>query len=183
MKKSIVRLGRRGKTRGRAAGISGQVEGDLVALDTRVAMIQALVPLGLKAVGEMLEEEVIALAGTRYSRHGGQPGYARWGGQRGSVYLADQKVGIRVPRVRDTLGGQEVPLGSYAELQDARRADDAALRKVLKGLSCRDYASCVDPIAETFGLSSSSLSRRFKRAIRASQRTHTVRPRYCGGTE
>jgi transposase-like protein len=141
-----------------------EIEPDLLESDTRVAMIQALVPLGLKAVNDVLQEEVTALAGARYSRGGGQPGYARWGGQPGSVYLVDQKVSVRVPRVRDTVRGQEVPLTSYAGLQDARRADDAALRKVLKGLSCRDYASCVDPIAETFGLSASSLSRRFKRA-------------------
>lgn len=164
MRRSIVRIGGRGKRGRRAVGGSGQVEGDLLALDTRVAMIQALLPLGLKAVNDVLQEEVTQLAGARYSRGGGQPGYARWGGQPGSVYLADQKVGVRVPRVRDTLRDQEVPLTTYAGLQDAGRADDAALRKVLKGLSCRDYASCVDPIAETFGLSSSSLSRRFKRA-------------------
>ena len=40
----------------------------------------------------------------------------------------------------------------------------AALRKILKGLSCRSYAACVEPVAETFGLTASSRSRRFKRA-------------------
>lgn len=164
MRKSIARIEGRGKERRRAAARGRGAEEELLGLDTRVAMIQALVPLGLKAVNDVLQEEVTRLAGARYSRKGGQPGYARWGGQGGSVYLADQKVSVRVPRVRDTVRDQEVPLSSYAGLQDARRADDAALRKVLKGLSCRDYASCVDPIAETFGLSSSSLSRRFKRA-------------------
>lgn len=164
MKKSIVRIGGRGKGRRRAAEAGGAVERELLEVDARVAMIQALIPLGLKAVNEVLQEEVTQLAGVRYRRHGGQPGYARWGGQPGSVYLADQKVTVPVPRVRDTRRGQEVPLSTYARLQDARRADDAALRKVLKGLSCRDYASCVDPVAETFGLSASSLSRRFKRA-------------------
>jgi transposase-like protein len=164
MSKSFVRIGGRGKGRGRAGKAGGEVERELRELDPRVAMIQALIPLGLKAVQELLQEEVSQLAGARYRREGGQPGYARWGGQRGSVYLADQKVRVRVPRVRDTVRGQEVPLASYGGLQDARRADDAALRKVLKGLSCRDYASCVDPVAQTFGLSASSLSRRFKRA-------------------
>ena len=134
------------------------------AVDVRVAMIQALIPLGLKAVQELLNEEVVRLAGERYSRQGGVDGLARWGQQRGSVYLADQKVTVSVPRVRNTRCDQEVPLSPYARLQDARRADEAALRKVLKGLSCRDYASCVDTAAETFGLSASSLSRRFKRA-------------------
>lgn len=164
MRKSIVRVGGRGKGRRRAAETTSKVEGKLLELDTRVAMIQALVPLGLKAVNEVLQEEVTQLAGARYRREGGLRGYARWGGQQGSVYLADQKVGVRVPRVRDTVRDEEVPLATYAGLQDARRADDAALRKVLKGLSCRDYASCVDPVAQTFGLSASSLSRRFQRA-------------------
>src|SRR3972149_1668185 len=164
MRKSMVRIGGGGRGGRRAAEDRRGAEQELQGLDTRVAMIQALLPLGLKAANDVLKEEVPQLAGARYCREGGQPGYARWGGQQGSVYLADQKVGVRVPRVRDTVRDEEVPLATYAGLQDARRADDAALRKVLKGLSCRDYASCVDPIAETFGLSSSSLSRRFKRA-------------------
>jgi len=93
-------------------------------------MIQALISLGLKAYNDVLQEEVTELAGARYRREGGQPDYARWGGQQGSVYLADQKVGVRVPRVLDTVRDEEVPLTSYAGLQDARRADDAALRWV-----------------------------------------------------
>lgn len=36
----------------------------------RVALIQALIPLGLKAVAEALEAEVTNLAGERYSRTG-----------------------------------------------------------------------------------------------------------------
>ena len=127
-------------------------------------MIQALIPIGLEAVGDLLQQEVVALVGARYSRGGGQGGYARWGKQPGSVYLGDQKVAVTVPRVRDVERGQEVPLASYQALGHPRRAEQAALLKVLKGLSCRDYASCVDSTAETFGLAPSSLSRRFKRA-------------------
>ena len=161
--KSIVRVGKRVKGRVRRAVENG-AERELPQFDTRVEMIQMLIPLGLKAVEELLQEQVTALAGARYSREGGVPGYARWGQQRGSVYLADQKVAVTVPRVRDTSRGQEVPLSTYSGLRDARQANELALRKVLKGLSCRDYESCVDPVAETFGLSPSSLSRRFKRA-------------------
>jgi len=80
------------------------------------------------------------------------------------VYLADHKVGIEVPRVRDRGRDQEVPLATYQMLREPRRAEEAALRKVLKGLSCRDYEASVEPVAETFGLKASSLSRRFKRA-------------------
>ncbi len=162
MSKSVVRIGRRGKGV-ESAGEQGR-EANLLELDTRVELIQALIPIGLEAVNEVLQLEVCQLAGERYSREGGVPGYARWGGQRGSVYLADQKVAIAVPRVRDRRRGQEVALSAYQALQNPRRADDASLRKILKGLSCRDYEPCVDAVSETFGLSSSSMSRRFKRA-------------------
>jgi transposase-like protein len=134
------------------------------APDARVELIQALIPLGLEAVNDLLQQEVTALAGRRYRHGDGQAGYARWGRQPGSVYLTDQKIGIQVPRVRDVRAGREVPLPSYQALREPRRADEAALRKVLKGLSCREYEACVEPVAETFGLSGSSISRRFKRA-------------------
>ncbi len=159
--RSMVRVGSKGK-RGEAsaAGVVGQVG----ELDSRVELIRALIPLGLEAVNELLQQEVTALAGPRYQRHGGVPGHDRWGSQLGSVYLADQKVALTVPRVRDVRRGQEVPLSTYPQLRQPRRAEEAALRKILKGLSCRDYEACVEPVAETFGLTASSLSRRFKRA-------------------
>ena len=139
-------------------------EATIQALDSRVELIQTLIPLGLEAINDVLQQEVTALAGERYQRNGGQPGYARWGQQRGSAYLADHKVAVTVPRVRDLTREQEVPLVTYRSLREPRRADEAAMRKILKGLSCRDYESCVEPVAETFGLKASSLSRRFKRA-------------------
>ncbi len=159
--RSIVRVGRAGKGH-RTGGLTMGTR--LEPLDARVELIQALIPVALEAVHSLLQHEVTALAGRRYARGDGQAGYARWGAQPGSVYLADQKVGIRVPRVRDVRAGQEVPLTSYQGLRQPRRAEEAALRKVLKGLSCREYEACVEPVAETFGLSSSSISRRFKRA-------------------
>jgi transposase-like protein len=129
-----------------------------------VELIQALIPLGLEAVNELLQQEVTALAGARYQRRGGVLGFDRWGSQPGSVYLADQKVAATVPRVRDVRRDQEVPLSTYQALRQPRRAEEGALRKILKGLSCRNYEACVEPVAETFGLTASSLSRRFKRA-------------------
>jgi hypothetical protein len=63
----------------------------------RVALIQALIPLGLKAVAEALEAEVTDLAGEWYSRTGRQPGVVRWSRQEGSVYLLDQEGVSQVP--------------------------------------------------------------------------------------
>jgi transposase-like protein len=129
-----------------------------------VAFIQALVPLGLQAVGEVLETAVTTLAGERYSRTGGQPGLVRWGQQQGSVYLLDQKLPIVYPRVRDLVRKQEVPLTPYEQLKTPRAADAGLFRKVLYGLSCRRYDACAEAVPEAFGLSASSVSRRFIRA-------------------
>ena len=72
---------------------------EIDALDTRIALIQALIPLGLDAVSALLQEEVTRLAGPRYQRKEADQAHRRWGGQPGSVYLADQKLPIQVPRV------------------------------------------------------------------------------------
>ena len=143
-------------------------------MDSTVALIQALIPLGLKAVAEALTAEVAALAGERYSRTGGLPGVVRWCQQRGSVYLADQKLPITYRRVRDLPGNREVPLVTYQRLQQPRQADRGVLLKVLRGLSCRAYAECAEAVPAAFGLSPSTIPRRF---IRASARAgHVAAP-------
>jgi transposase-like protein len=137
---------------------------DVEGLDAKVALIQALIPLGLQAVGDLLAEEVTQLAGPRYARTGGQPGLVRWSQQPGSVYLADQKLPTPVPRVRDLARNTEVPLTTYQQLREPRQGDLGLFRKVLLGLSCRDYAACAEAVPQAFGLTPSTVSRRFIRA-------------------
>jgi len=132
-------------------------------IDAKVALIQELIPLGLLHVEEELQREVMVLAGPRYARQGGRPGVVRYGRQPGSIYLADQKLGIEVPRVRDLRCGQEVALATYQGLRQPRRADQGVLRRIVAGLSCRDYEQCAEAVPEAFGLSASTISRRFKR--------------------
>jgi len=162
--RTIVRIADKCKGGLKGPASLPEARAERLALDSRVELIQALIPLGLEAVNDLLQQEVTALVGERYSRHEARRGLVRWGRQGGSVYLADQKVAVTVPRVRDRRVEQEVPLGTYQGLRQPHRAEEAALRKILKGLSCRDYESCVEPVAETFGLKASSLSRRFQRA-------------------
>jgi len=133
-------------------------------VDTRVALIQALIPVALEKVYEELTREVKSLAGERYARTGRQPGCVRWAGQPGSIYLADQKIPIHVPRVRDRARNEEVPLATYERLQVPRALDAGLLHKVLGGLSAREYERCAEAVPEAFGLSASTVSRRFKRA-------------------
>jgi len=160
--RKVLRIGseRKHKTNKQETALSAE-------LNTRVEMIQALIPIGLMAVAEQLEEEVKELAGDRYSRQGGRAGHYRWGTQPRSIYLSDHKMRIDVTRVRNSVKNEEVPLDTCQALQRPRQADEGLLRRILLGLSCRNYQSCAEAIPEAFGLSSSTVSRRF---IKASSR-------------
>lgn len=140
-----------------------------------IAMIQALIPLGLRAVEEALQAEVTALAGPRYAHDDHRPEVVRWGKQAGSIFLADQKLPITVPRVRDRRAHQEVPLTTYAQFQAPRAQDVGLFRRVLGGLSCREYEAAAEAVPEAFGLTRSSVSRRFIRASAGELRRLTER--------
>jgi putative transposase len=161
--KRVVRISASGKVKDLGSQEAAE-HADLTDLDTMIPVIQALIPLGLQAFAEVMQAEVAALAGARYSRTGGQPGLVRWGRQAGSIFLADQKVPVAVQRVRDRQRDQEIPLQSYQRFQAPRHADRGLFRKVLAGLSCRDYRAGAEAVPEAFGLSASSVSRRFIRA-------------------
>lgn len=161
--KRVFRIQGEGKVKD--IGLRGLAEYPAVdELTPRVAAIQALIPLGLQAVGALLQDEVTRLAGPRYARTGGQPGLVRWSAQPGSVYLLGQKLPVPVPRVRDRRRNREVPLQTYQQLRAPRGEDLGLYRKLLLGLSCRDDAACAEALPAAFGLSPSTVSRRLIRA-------------------
>ena len=134
------------------------------ALDGRIEAIQLLIPLGLQAVAAELERAVVELAGARYERKAADQPLRRWGSQRGSVYLGDQKLPVEVPRVRNVADDSEISLAAYQTLQTPRNLDEGLLRRMLKGIATRNYEGCAETIPETFGLSSSTVSRRYVKA-------------------
>jgi putative transposase len=161
--KSVVHIDGKGKVQDMQPS-AGRIPPGLEDVDAKVTLIQALIPLGLAAVHEALAAEVTRLAGPKWSRAGGGAGVVRWTKEPRSVYLLDQKVPITHQRVRDLRANAEVPVSTYAALQTPRAADAGLFRKVLLGLSCRNYRACAEAVPEAFGLSASSVSRRFIRA-------------------
>ncbi len=153
-----------------------KVEGDVIDLETRLSVIQALIPLGLEAVADLLQQEVEQLAGVRYARKGSEQAHRRWGSQKGSVYLMDQKLPLDVPRVRDVEADAEVSLAAYRALQTPKKTDEGLLLRVLKGISCRNYKACAESVPEAFGISASSVSRRFIKATAKKRKQFQERP-------
>ena len=141
--------------------VAPEAVGQVEDLDGRIEAIELLIPLGLQAVAEELQRAVLELAGPRYARNAPDQPLRRWGSQEGSVYLADQKLPIDVPRVRNVATDSEVPLPAYRALQTPRNMDEGLLLRMLKGIATRNYEACAETIPEAFGLSSSSVSRRY----------------------
>lgn len=140
--------------------------------ESRLAAIQALIPLGLAAVEMELQSEIKELVGERYSRSGD---IKRWGENPGSVYLGDQKVSAPVPRARNIVTNVEVPLRSYERLQSPQLVDDMALSRVIHGMSQRNYEKAAVHVPETFGIKKTSVCRRFIRASAKKLREFTER--------
>ena len=138
-------------------------------VDSKVEMIRALVPLGLMHVEELLDEEVKAFAGERYVRKEARFRGRRHGSNPGTGGLGGQRVPVRVPRVRSVAGG-EIPLRTYDELSPGGAVNELLLRRVLYGISCRNYESAAAAIPGAIGLSSSTVSRGFVQASGAKLR-------------
>jgi putative transposase len=152
-------------TKGKKNRVKGQVnqltreEYEALALDSRVELIRSLIPLGLMFVAEELQREVEVLAGERYARKTESDGIYRYGSNPGTIKMLGQRVPVRVPRLRDTNG--EVPLESYEQMHRGLPTDEMLFRRVLYGISCKDYEGAAECIPGAIGVSKSTVSRRF----------------------
>ena len=111
--------------------------------DVRVALIQALIPEGLKAVNENYRKKSGIWRGESTSTARKN---VRWGRQGGSVYLMDQKIPIEVPRVRNKLSNSEVPLEYYQKFKEPYNSGEQVF-KLLNGISTHRYRECAGACA------------------------------------
>ena len=86
-----------------------------------------------------------------------------------AVGLAGQRVPLRVPRIRH-VAGSELPLRSYEAVHGDRAVNDVLLKRVLYGISCRNYEAAAEAIPGAIGLSGSTVSRGFIQASAAQLR-------------
>jgi transposase-like protein len=119
--------------------------------------------IGVMVISELLEQEVKQICGERRRRTATRGGH-RYGSQPGYVVLGGQKVRINKPRVRTTNSRREVQLAVYARLQQVDVIDKGVMRRLVRGVSCRNYRSVVETITESVGVKRSSVSRAFVRA-------------------
>jgi putative transposase len=119
--------------------------------------------MGLKVASLLLEDEVKQRCGSRYERVPERT-VTRYGHQRGVTVIAGQKLPIARPRMRYTRQCGEAELETYARLQSPDAMPQAVLKRLVRGVSCRDYEGVVDLAREGFGVQKSSVSRSFVKA-------------------
>jgi len=119
--------------------------------------------MGLKVATLLLEDEVNQRCGLRYER-APERMLTRYGHQRGVAVIAGQKLPIPRPRMRYTRQCGEADLETYAQLQSPDAMPESVLKRLVRGVSCRDYEGVIDLAREGFGVQKSSVSRSFVKA-------------------
>ena len=119
--------------------------------------------MGLKVATLLLEDEVNQRCGQRYERVAERT-ETRYGHQRGVAVIAGQKLPIVRPRMRYTRQCGEADLETYARFQSPDAMPQSVLKRLVRGVSCRDYEGVVDLAREGFGVQKSSVSRSFVKA-------------------
>jgi len=133
---------------------------DLIT-QSRVAINELIDLVGRAMLETLLEVSAEQVAGAR------QPGKARpesvlwYGRQPGRVYLGDRKLAVERPRLRRRGRGRhkEVAVPAYAALQNRESMQKRMLDIVMNGVSTRHYQHVIPEMAESVGISKSSVSR------------------------
>jgi len=138
-----------------------QIEQAEVALDELIDVLG-------RATGEM----VLRLSAERIAGppHPGKKGGAvGWHGrEEGTVCLKERKLRVKRPRLRRKGQGAdgEVPIPAYEVMRSDQKLGSRMLEILLRGVSTRQYRAVLPEMAETVGVSRSSVSRE---AIEASE--------------
>ena len=134
---------------------------ELIA-DARMAVDEFIDVLGRASLEAVLQLSAGTVAGPPHQgKAGGE--VRRHGSQPGVVCLSTQKVRVRKPRLRKKGGGRqaEVSIPAYEAMQSDVALGEKLSSILLRGVSTRNYEDVIPEMAETCGVSKSSVSREF----------------------
>lgn len=124
---------------------------------SRMAVGELIDAMGRSALETVLRLSAEKVAGPRHPGRAGGP--VRWhGSQAGVVPMAERKIRIQRPRLRDRQAG-EVPVPAYEALREGPGLGRRMLSILMAGVSTRRYAGVIPAMAETVGVSKSAVSR------------------------
>jgi len=167
---AVVYTNEREKAKSALAEMLGQHSDELLPLLELVEELKVTLDDVFDVVGRVCVERVLQLSAEQVAgpRHQGKVGgEIRWhGSQEGLVTLSTQKIHVKKPRLRKKSGGKgaEVPIPAYEAMQRDGGLRERLAAVMLRGVSTRNYADVVPQMAESCGMSRSSVSREFIQA-------------------
>ena len=118
--------------------------------------------LGRASIEAVLHLSAQGVAGEKHQ--GRKGGETRWHGtQNGTVCLSDRKLRVRKPRLRRKGGkqGGEIEIPAYEAMNSGGGVGQRMLEILMRCVSTRNYAQVIPEMAQTVGISKSSVSREF----------------------
>ena len=148
---------------------NGQVLLPMVELieQSKLAVDELIDVLGRAQIEAVLHLSAEGVAGPPHpGRKGGAIGWH--GREEGTVCLKERKLRVKRPRLRRKGQGEdgEVPIPAYEAMRSEEKLGSRMLEILLRGVSTRQYRAVLPEMAETVGVSRSSVSRE---AIEASE--------------
>ena len=143
-------------------GRNGQVLLPMVELIERseIAVDELIDVLGRATIEAVLRLSAEQIAGPPHpGKKGGAVGWH--GRERGTVALQERKLRVAKPRLRRKGQGDggEVPIPAYEAMRGEEKLGSRMLEILLRGVSTRQYRAVLPEMAETVGVSRSSVSR------------------------
>ena len=130
-------------------------------IDVKMSMMSNFMEVFRVVANSFMDQEVESHTGPRYYHQKQTRRYTRWGSNPGSIEIGSQRIPVEVPRIRDTQSKKHISLKSYQKMKNSPEPDEQMIRSVLHVLSTRDYGRVATKLQDSFGLSSSKLSRDF----------------------
>lgn len=125
---------------------------------------------GLKIMRMVMESELAQRTGGRRFSHSQAREGHRWGRQGGYVVFGGRKVSLPRPRMRRP-SGEELPLASYRHFQSDGKLQRTISKRILLGLSSRNYENALWDLCDGYGIKRSSVSRHFVKATQKALKT------------
>jgi putative transposase len=134
----------------------------LFAARMRQGLLAASVAIGLEVLDELLEAEVVELAGPK-GKHDPDRTHTRHGTVDGTVTLGGRQVGVTRPRVRTADDTAEASLATYEAAKATDLLGEHMVGAMLAKLSTRRYGAALEPVGDLAakGTSKSTVSAKF----------------------
>jgi transposase-like protein len=176
VKRSYHTINKQGKTNARELGEflakNGQQLLPMVDLieQCRMACDELIDVAGRATIQAVLELSAQQAAGGPRQQGKQRGGEVVWyGRQAGTVLLSDRKLSVQRPRLRQKGpgAGKEVEVPAYQAMQDQPKLSARMLDILMRGVSTRQYRGVIPKMADTVGVSKSSVSRQMIEASEA----------------